>query len=141
METKNYQPCSLLRRFAAIFYDCLVLSAVLLFCTLIMIPFTHGNAIASGNIAYKIYLFCICYLYFSWQWMHGGQTLGMRVWNIRLQKVAPGVITWKIASLRFLSAIFSLVPIGAGFFWSLIDHKNLAFHDHFSGSYPANVHI
>ena len=135
----HYQTCSLLRRFAAIFYDLLLLFTILFFGTLIIIPLTNGNAIMSGNIPYNIYLLSLCYLYFSWQWMHGGQTAGMRVWNIRLQAFNSGRITWKIASLRFISAIFSLMLFGAGFFWSLIDHQGLALHDYCSGSCPVKV--
>lgn len=134
METQNYQTCTLLRRFAAIFYDLLLLFTVLFFGTLIMIPLTNGIAIMSGNIPYNIYLLSLCYLYFSWQWINGGQTPGMRVWNIRLQSFNSGRITWKMANLRFISAIFSFMLFGAGFFWSLLDQQKLALHDYCSGS-------
>ena len=138
-DTQYYSTCSLLRRFAAIFYDLLLLFTILFFGTLIMIPLTNGNAIMSGNIPYNIYLLCLCYLYFSWQWIHGGQTAGMRIWNIRLQAFNSGQITWKIASLRFISAIFSFMLFGAGFFWSLLNNQKLALHDYCSGSYLVKV--
>lgn len=139
IDTQNYLTCNLLRRFAAIFYDLLLLSTMLFFATLIILPFTNGNAIISGNIPYNIYLLGLCYLYFSWHWIHGGQTPGMRVWNIRLRAFNSGRITWKIASLRFISAIISLMLFGAGFFWSLLDHRKFALHDYCSGSYPFKV--
>jgi uncharacterized RDD family membrane protein YckC len=77
----------LLRRLAAIFYDSILLAAVLFFSTLIIMPLTHGHAIASGNILFKIYIYGICYLYFIWQWTHGGQTLGMLAWKIKLKEI------------------------------------------------------
>ena len=134
IRVQGYQSCNLLRRFAAIFYDCLLLASVLFFATLVMFPFTGGNAISNDNIPYKVYLLSLCYLYFSWQWMHGGQTLGMRAWKIRLQQFNGGIITWKTVTLRFLSAIISLLLLGAGFFWSLADEQKLALHDYCSGS-------
>ena len=136
---KHFHSCTLFRRFAAIFYDSLLLVSILFFATLIMITFTDGNAISSDNIPYKIYLLSLCYLYFSWQWIHGGQTLGMRAWKIRLQQFNGRGITWKTATMRFISAIFSIMLFGAGFFWSLIDDQKLALHDYCSGSFLVKI--
>lgn len=126
--------CGLLRRLAAITYDTLLLTAVLFFSTLILLPFTHGQAIRNGNPLYTAYLFFICYLYFSWQWTHGGQTLGMRTWKIRLQGIDSQLVTWQAASLRFLLSCLSWLFLGAGFLWALIDREHLAFHDKYSGT-------
>lgn len=114
------------------FYDCLLLSAVLFFCTLILLPFTHGQAIASGNMPFDIYLYLITYFYFVWQWTHGGQTLGMKAWKIRLESLNTDPVTWQRASLRFFLACLSWIFVGAGFLWSLADRDHLAFHDKYS---------
>lgn len=134
---KNIQTikiCGLLRRLAAIFYDCILLSAVLFFSTFIMMPFTQGQAIASGNLPFSIYIFCISCLYFTWQWTHGGQTLGMLAWKIKLKEINSANVSWRKAAIRFLLATISLVFIGAGFFWSVFDTDKLAFHDRYSGT-------
>jgi len=127
--------CGLLRRMSAIFYDCILLSAVLFFSTLIMLPFTHGQAIASGNLPFNIYIFCISCLYFTWQWTHGGQTLGMLAWKIKLKDINSANVSWRKAVVRFLLATISLIFLGAGFFWSLLDPDKLAFHDRYSGTH------
>jgi len=116
------------------FYDLLLLASVIFFTTLIIIPFNGGQAIDHGNLPYDFYLLIITYLYFTWQWTHGRQTLGMRAWKLRLLQQNNGNVTWRNASLRFLLAGISLLALGAGFFWSLIDPDGLAFHDRYSNT-------
>jgi len=122
------------RRLAAMFYDFLLLLSVLFFATLIVIPFNGGRPIEHDNLPYNLYLLTITSLYFTWQWTHGGKTLGMRAWKIRLAQQDSGDVTWRNASLRFLLAGFSLLALGAGFFWSLFDPDRLTFHDRYSNT-------
>jgi uncharacterized RDD family membrane protein YckC len=128
----NRKTCSLLRRLGAIFYDGLLLFSLLFFSTLLILPFNSGAAIDSGNIPYKIYLLAISYFYFTWQWTHGGQTLGMLAWKIRLEGKDCPQVGWMNATIRLLLAVISLVFFGAGFLWSVFDSGKLAFHDRFS---------
>ena len=124
--------CGLARRFAAIAYDGLLLGSVFFFATLLILPFNNGTAIGSNNIPYDIYLLLISYLYFTWQWTHGGQTLGMRAWGIWLQQKDAPRVGWASASLRFLLAMLSWLALGLGFLSSLFDRYRLAFHDRYS---------
>ena len=39
-----------------------------------------GSALFN-NVVYKIYLFCIIALYYSWFWVNHNQTLGMKAWK------------------------------------------------------------
>lgn len=130
------QPCGLIRRLVAIAYDILLLLAVLFAATALLMPFTHGHAISSSNLIYPLYLLAWSYLFFAWQWTHGGQTLGMRAWKLRLvsDDTPGGRISWQLATRRFLLALLSWTMLGAGFLWVLLDREKLAFHDHFSGS-------
>jgi uncharacterized RDD family membrane protein YckC len=98
-------PVALPTRLAAILYDMILLFSLLFAVTLFLIlPLTHGNAITGNNIFYQLLLLLLMYIYFTWQWCHGGQTLGMRAWKIRL--VGPGgrPVTKKQAGLRCVSA-------------------------------------
>jgi uncharacterized RDD family membrane protein YckC len=74
-----------------------------------------------------------CYLYFAWFWIHGGQSLGMKTWQIQLQSKNQE-IDWKIAAIRFFSAIISWGVFGLGFIWSLFDKKNRGWHDMISNT-------
>jgi len=132
LKKEDQIPCNLLRRLAAILYDCLLLTAVLFVGTAILIPFIGGNAIESGNLAYNAFLLLISFLYFGWHWVKGGQTLGMRSWHIFVINESGQNPNWRQASLRFFSALLSLLLLGLGFVWSLFDKKKLALHDHLS---------
>lgn len=123
-----------MRRLAAILYDTLLLIAVLLVATALLLPFTHGDAIEAHNPYYRTYLLFVCFFYFAWPWTHGGQTLGMRAWRLRVQHPAGGAISIWQALLRFAAGAVSWIILGLGFFWSLIDRKRRAWHDIFSES-------
>ncbi len=120
------------KRLAAIFYDSLCLFSLFFLATLILIFFTKGESIASNNIAYDLFLALITYLYFVWQWTHGGQTLGMRSWKIRLYQDDERPVSWLRASSRFALASLSFITLGMGFIWALFDANRLTFHDRYS---------
>jgi uncharacterized RDD family membrane protein YckC len=125
---------SLLRRLAAISYDCLLLVAVLFFASLPLIV-VSGGAVHSGHLSYQLYLLGICFLYYGWQWTHGGQTLGMKAWRLQVvDRNDNAPLTWKAAALRFAAAILSLLSAGLGFAWALFDRQSLAWHDRLSGT-------
>jgi len=114
------------------FYDALLLLAILFFSTLAILPLNKGNAIAPYDPVYSFYLVAVCFLFYGWFWTHGGQTLGMRAWKIRVLRFDGQPISWRHALLRFLAAIFSWAFFGAGFLWILVDKDKLAWHDRFS---------
>lgn len=121
-------------RLAAIFYDSLLLFSVLYFATLVILFFNDGKAIPPNQPLYTTYLLVVSYIYFGWFWTHGGQTLGMRAWRIRLRCKEGGTISWRQALLRFVTAAISWVPAGAGYFWSLVDRERMSWHDRLSGT-------
>lgn len=126
--------CGLFRRMLAISYDLVLIFAVLFVATAILLPFTHGNAINSDNYAYLAYMTACIYFYLVWHWTHGGQTLGMRAWKIRLLDDKAGPVSWNIASKRFFLAILSWLFVGSGFLWAVLDREGLTFHDRYSRS-------
>ena len=124
--------CSLLRRFAAIFYDLLLLISIFFIATFILLPIIGEAAIKSGNIFYNAFLLFLAYLYFCWHWVNGRQTLGMRSWNIEVIDETNSTLNWKQASLRYFAALLSMLLLGLGFIWALFDKKKLALHDRLS---------
>ncbi len=73
-------------------------------------------------------------LFFAGFWTHGGQTLGMRAWRIRLVGRGGGRVSWGQATLRFFAAIVSWLALGLGFLWALVDRERHAWHDRCSGT-------
>ena len=112
----------------------MLLVSIYFLLTLALLPITKGQAISSGNIFYVIYLLLIAYVYFGWQWTHGGQTLGMRTWKVKLISDSRNSIDWKKATIRFGLSILSWLLLGGGFLWALFnkDHKTL--HDRLSAT-------
>jgi uncharacterized RDD family membrane protein YckC len=122
------------RRLAAMLYDSLLLLAVLFLATLLLLPFMPGRVVEPGNIPYILYLAAVAWLYFAWHWTHGGQTLGMRAWRLRLRRIGGGDVSLKDASVRFVCSLVSWIPGGAGYLWAIFDPGRLALHDRLSGT-------
>ncbi|MEI6068427.1 MAG: RDD family protein, partial [Methylococcaceae bacterium] len=73
------------RRLAAQLYDIFLLVAVLFVATALLLPFTTGAAVSDQQlIIYRIYLVIISFFFYGWFWTHGGQTLGLRAWKIKV---------------------------------------------------------
>ena len=120
------------KRLMAMFYDSLLLFSLFFLATMILILFTNVEFVESNNIAYDLYLLLIVYLYFNWHWINGGQTLGMRVWHIKLINRGMGQVSWGIATARFCLALLSFISFGLGFMWALFNKEKLTFHDRYS---------
>ena len=128
----------LLRRLMAIFYDFFLLTAILFIATAIFNALlNHGEALDNNNpyrIILSFYLGTIIVFYFGWFWTHGGQTLGMKTWKIKLVSIhspitAFNAISWRQALIREGTAIISCFCLGLGFLWSLFDRKKRCWHD------------
>jgi len=119
----------LIRRLAAIVYDSLMLIALIMLATALVMPLTDGQAITRGRALYQTYLLFVCFGYFAWFWSHGGQTIGMRAWKIRVQSVNGKPLSmWQIL-LRFLAAMGSWLVVGIGFMYALFNSKHQTWHD------------
>jgi len=129
----NYPPAGLLRRLLAMFYDSLLLLSTLLVVTALVMMLTRGT-LSYHNPFYKTLLFLIWFSFYTWFWLHGGQTLGMRAWRLRVQRVDGRAISIWQALLRFMAAIPSLALGGLGFFWMLVDPKKMTLYDRLSES-------
>ncbi len=127
---ENLPKAALWRRFAAMVYDSVLLFAVLWLAGIVVYPITHGQ----NSPVYNLYLFVVMFLYFSWQWRHGGQTLGMKTWRVQLRAVSDQPVTWWQTLVRFMISVVSLLAFGLGFFWSLWDAQRRTWHDQVSNT-------
>jgi uncharacterized RDD family membrane protein YckC len=128
-----YPHAGLFRRLMAMFYDSLLLISTLLVATALLMLISRGT-LTYHNPFFRTFLFLICYGFYNWFWLHGGQTLGMRAWRLRVQNRQGGPITIWQALLRFMLAIPSLALGGLGFFWMLVDRERMTLYDRLSGS-------
>ena len=81
-----------------------------------------------------IHIFLVLGAYFIWYWHHGGQTLAMQTWKIRLTSPAgsPPPL-WRLV-LRYVLAWPSVVYLGAGLVWALFDRDRQFLHDRLAGT-------
>lgn len=116
-------------------YDSLLLAGVL-FLSAVFFPLLPDGFEFSmaGKLVKGTYLLGISFVFFGWFWTHGGQTLGMRAWNLYLVKADGKFINWRTAFIRFAVAIVSWVALGLGFTWILLNKRNRSWHDIASGS-------
>jgi uncharacterized RDD family membrane protein YckC len=121
-----------LRRLAAILYDLLLLIALLFVATALLLPLNAGEAFTAQQFFYPLYLLIISFLFYAWFWTHGGQTLGLRAWKIKVLTLDMKPVSWKQALFRFAAAILSWGLFGLGFFWILIDKNHRSWHDYLS---------
>lgn len=123
----------LLRRLAACAYDALLLAGMFFVATFPYVTLIGGPPASwLARIGLQLYLFALGFLFFAWFWTHGGQTLGMRAWRLRVVTEQGGAIGWRQATLRFAAALLSWICLGAGFWWALLDPQQRAWHDRLS---------
>lgn len=118
------------RRLAAMCYELLLVAAVLIFA--LIVPHMLLGAFAkvqASHTAIKIHAFVVLTVYFAWFWVHGGQTLAMKTWRIRVVDVGGGRLRPAQAVLRFLAAWPSIALGGVGILWALFDRDGQFLHD------------
>lgn len=121
----------MLRRLAAMFYDALLLVAILLIAVALALLLSSGT-FTYHNPFFRTLMFLLCFIFYTWFWLHGGQTLGMSTWRMRVQRRDGGPITLWQAVLRFMLAIPCLALGGLGFFWMLLDRDRQTLYDRLS---------
>ena len=166
---ENLPPAGFLSLLGCWLYDFMLLCAVWLLAVivylipaqmLINVDSSQKNNLSttefSGPVFYA-YLFLVSWFFFAWFWKHGGQTLGLKSWSLRLQTENGHTLNWLQTLLRFLIAgtpwlislfvyeqittrqllqppyEYSAFILGfGGLFWILIDKKNRSLQDIFS---------
>jgi len=122
---------SLLRRLGAIAYDIFLAFSLAFFIVgAILIAFFDKQA-QTDLLIFGIYLITV-YFYFTWSWVKGRQTLGMKTWKFQIEQNNGDNITHKQAFVRFVLAIISFAVVGFGFIYQLFNKDNLAWHDKYS---------
>lgn len=149
---------SVLRRLASMFYETLLLFAVIVIAGAVFLLANRGVP-ATGWVRHleQIYFAGVLAAYFLYCWLRGGQTLAMKAWRIRL--VAPGHdrVPAHVALLRFAyaaiilgsfaaaviaafvrgspwvaSATLAVTTIGLG--WALVDRDRQFLYDRLAGT-------
>lgn len=135
IDISQARPPGLLRRLSALIYDSALLFAVLLLAAaLVVVPYMAlvGSEFPAQAWWFRAWLVAVVSGFYVYFWTHGGQTLGMNAWRLRLVRVDGAKPRLKDALLRLACATVALAPAGLGLLWVLIDPGHLAWHDRWS---------
>ena len=105
MPDSVFTPASLWRRLAAMVYDSLLIFSILVVVGLTTLPFTNVLGVSRDNIFLRLYIFSALFVFLGWFWTHGGQTLGMRAWKIKLVQTDGSPVTWLLAFFYYLVSL------------------------------------
>jgi uncharacterized RDD family membrane protein YckC len=125
------------RRLAAFVYDLMALIG-LWFAVGVAAVAIKGGAVDIGDWRELLLLYgtlwLVMGLYYVLSWRHGGQTLGMRPWRLRVERGDGSGIDLGRGWLRYACGWLSLVPLGAGLLLCWIDRDRRALHDRLAGT-------
>lgn len=101
---------TLRRRLAAFLYEGVLLFGLVMVVGLIYsiaVDQRHGLQGRQGMMAVQ---FLALSAYFMWLWTHGGQTLALKTWQLRLVTPDGGTLTPLRALLRYLTSWLWFIP-------------------------------
>ena len=122
------QNINLFRRLASIFYDGVLVVAIVIITSL---PFYSFNVEESFllKLTMQLYFYLIIQYFFVWFWVNSAATLGMKSWKIKIVDINGNNISYKKAIVRFNASILSLSIFGLGFLISLFRKDKKWLHD------------
>jgi uncharacterized RDD family membrane protein YckC len=123
------------RRLAALLYEAFLVFAVLFLGSGLFTLIAGAADTLAARIALQIMLATLMGAYFVWCWTHGGQTLPMQAWDLRLvdarDNLPPRVGR---AVQRYLVAVPGTLLGASSFLWALVDRDRLFLHDRIAGT-------
>ncbi|MEE9580887.1 MAG: RDD family protein [Nitrosomonadaceae bacterium] len=127
------------RRLLSMTYELLLLVAVLFIAGLIFHLMFHDTDSPFFKIVFQLYLLSVAGIDLIWFWTHGGQTLAMQTWKLRVISADGKKISMRQAIARYLFAVTSISFFGCGILWALFDRDRQFLHDRLAGTKIINV--
>ncbi len=108
------QAPGLWRRMACFTYEGVLLFGVVMIAAYLFATLTQQHNALMGRHGLQAFLFLVIGIYFVWFWSHGGQTVAMKAWHIRVVDSAGKPISQARALLRYLVSYLWFMP---ALFW------------------------
>lgn len=128
-QAADLQPCGLPRRLLVMFYDAVAVTALLMAATAILLLTPLRDQVSFRDVTPTAIDILVWFLYLAWCWRHGGVTLGMRAWRVRLVSDTGEQPGWGQCVARFAVSLVSAASLGLGFAWSLFEPGARTWHD------------
>lgn len=110
-------------------YDAVAVIALLMLATAAAMLAGFRELSPVQDPLYAAGLLLAWFFYLGWCWRRGGMTLGMRAWDVRLERVGGGLPGWRDCAVRYAASLMSAAAAGLGFLWSLFDPQRRCWHD------------
>ena len=101
---------SLGRRMAAFVYEGVLLFGVLMLAGYLYSGLTQQRHALQGKTGLQAFLFVVLAIYFTWLWSHGGQTVAMKAWHLRLVRANGQPVGQWQALMRYLASWLWFLP-------------------------------
>ena len=135
MSTPEISLAGVRRRLASMLYESLLLLGVL--SVGFMLPHLAlgmiWEIVLPGPVLVA-HVFLLMGAYFVWYWRHGGQTLAMQTWKLKLVRDDGSPPSLGQLLLRYFLSWPSLLFYGAGLFWVFFDRDRQFLHDRLAGT-------
>lgn len=122
------------RRLVCMLYEGLVVFSILLIGFLLPQVVLSGFGWVIGAKGLWTHVLFLLMAYFVWCWLNGGQTLPMKTWKMRLVDESGKPLRPLQAILRYLAAWPSILFLGIGIVWALLDKDKQFLHDRIAGT-------
>jgi uncharacterized RDD family membrane protein YckC len=100
----------LARRLAAFVYEGVLLFGVVMISGYLYSSLTQQRHALQGQRGLQAFVFLVLAIYFVWFWSHGGQTVAMRAWHLRLIASDGHGVSQGRAMVRYLACWIWFVP-------------------------------
>ncbi len=142
-------PAPVWRRFAAVAYDALLLAAMWMIAAMALTILNQLMPIPDSRALMRLVIGLVALGFFCWFWVHGGQTLGLRAWRLRVQGVdglpvrpTASVLRYIAGALPLICAFYGAASYGnaalagilLGYAPCLLDPRRRAFNDLVAGT-------
>ncbi len=122
------------RRLLSLIYEILLLIAVALLAGGVAAALAQITSPAHTRLFTRINGLAAVAAYFAWQWQRSGQTLPMKTWHMRLEKVDGTRVELPRALLRAALATAGYLLLGVSVIWAFIDRDRQFLHDRLAGT-------
>lgn len=101
------------RRLACFLYEGVLLFGVVMIAGYLYSALTQQRNALEGRHGLMAFLFLVLTMYFVWFWSHGGQTVAMRAWHVRVLRADGQPLSQGRALARSLLAWIWFLPATA----------------------------
>ncbi len=98
------------RRMACFTYEGVLLFGVVMIAAYLFGTLTQQRNALLGRHGLQAFLFLVIGIYFVWFWSHGGQTVAMKAWHVRLVDAAGRPVSQLRALARYLLSYLWFIP-------------------------------